>query len=115
MNTKKPNIMRELVSGENGIISSKRVMGVITLVICLGCTIWLVIAEGGTSVVENLLQTLMMMATALLGISSVTGIWRKGKHVETAKTVEELNKEENQFNPDDPCKNCIYNKNKETA
>jgi hypothetical protein len=53
-----------------------------------------------------------------LGISSVTSIWKKGHHVDTAKTIEGFNvdKEETttsepqQFNPDDPCKNCIHNK-----
>lgn len=96
---------REMVSGENGIISSKRVMGVITLVVCMICTCWLVWSEGGTTVVENLLQTLMIMAAALLGISSITGIWKKGKPIEI-KSEEEPQK----FNPDDPCENCIYNK-----
>ena len=59
---------REMISGENGVISSKRVMGVIVLVVCMICTCWLVWAEGGTQVVENLLQTLMVMAAALLVI-----------------------------------------------
>lgn len=109
---------REMVSGGNGIISSKRVMGVVILTVCMICTCWLVWAEGGTAVVENLLQTLMIMAAALLGISSVTGIWKKGAAADTAKTIEEFNvdKEEptssepQKFNPDNPCENCIHNK-----
>lgn len=100
---------REMVSGENGIISSKRVMGVIILVVCMICTCWLVWAEGGTTVVENLLQTLMVMAAALLGISSITGIWKKGKPIEI-KSEEDPQK----FNPDDPCENCIHNNKKAT-
>ena len=71
---------RQLISGANGIVSSKRVMGMLTLLVCLGCIIYLVIAEGGTNVVENLLQTGMVMAASLLGISSVTSIW-KGNQV----------------------------------
>lgn len=106
---KKPNMMREMVSGANGIISSKRVMGVVTLAICLGCTIWLVISEGGTMVVENLLQTLMIMAAALLGISSVTGIWRKG----TDKTIkqEDIIEEQTVIKNLSMCDKCIYNPN----
>ena len=57
-------------------ISSKRVMGVFITIIVMGCTIWLVWKEGGTSVVENLLQTALIIAASLLGISSVTGIWK---------------------------------------
>lgn len=108
MKTQKSNNFRELVSGENGILSSKRLMGVIILVICMICTCWLVYAEGGTQVVENLLQTLMIMAAALLGISSVTGIWKKG-----GKT--EIKTNETPTPVDDPCKDCIHNKEKETA
>lgn len=97
---------REMISGENGVISSKRVMGVIVLTVCMMCTCWLVWSEGGTTVVENLLQTLMIMAAALLGISSITGIWKKGEKTEIK--AEEYPK----FDPDDPCKNCIHNTKK---
>ena len=95
---------REMISGENGVISSKRVMGVIVLAVCMICTCWLVWAEGGTQVVENLLQTLMVMAAALLGISSITGIWKKGEKTEIKA------EEPPKFDPEDPCKNCIHNK-----
>ena len=44
-NMKKTNNFRELVSGENGILSSKRVMGVVVLAVCVLCTCWLVYAE----------------------------------------------------------------------
>lgn len=71
---------KQLVSGANGIVSSKRVMGMLVLIVCLICTIYLVVSEGGTGVVENLLQTGMVMAASLLGISSVTSIW-KGNQV----------------------------------
>ena len=91
---KRNNNFREMISGENGVISSKRVMGVVVLTVCIICTCWLVWSEGGTAVVENLLQTLMIMAAALLGISSITGIWRKGKAGETAKTIGEVSKED---------------------
>lgn len=112
---------REMISGGNGIISSKRVMGVVILTVCMICTCWLVWAEGGTAVVENLLQTLMIMAAALLGISSVTSIWKKGHSADTAKTIEDFNvdkeeptsseyQEPQKFNPDNPCENCMHHK-----
>lgn len=104
----KKNNFREMLSGANGVLSSKRVMGVITLLLCMGCTAWLVLTEGGTQVVENLLQTLMIMAAALLGISSITGIWKKG-----GKTEITSNEPTNTDTSTDPCENCVYNK-KET-
>lgn len=103
-------MMREMVSGENGIVSSKRVMGIITLVVCLICVGWLVWSEGGTQVVENLLQTLMIMAAALLGISSITGIWRKGSE----KTIKQNDLIDEKFDHDNSCKNCIHNTKKAT-
>ena len=77
---KDKGFFRQLVSGANGVVSSKRVMGILVLLVCLACIIYLVIAEGGTNVVENLLQTGMVMAASHLGISSVTSIW-KGNQV----------------------------------
>jgi hypothetical protein len=102
--SKNKNNFKEMLSGSNGILSSKRVMGVITLLMCMICTSWLVYKEGGTQVVENLLQTLMIMSAALLGIASITGIWKKG-----GKT--EIKMDESTQN--DPCDGCIHNK-KET-
>lgn len=108
-NYKHNNAFKEMISGDNGFISSKRVVGIITLTVCLGCTIWLVISEGGTPVVESLLQTLMIMAAALLGISSITNIWKSGKHSKTAKTIEDANDVES-----DPCETCTHNKKQKT-
>lgn len=101
-------ILKQMVSGENGQISSKRVMGAVMSLVCLGCIIYLSIREGGTLVVENLLQTTLIMAASLLGISSVTGIWR-GNSIKMGddKSTQEPPK------PTDPCQNCPHNKNKE--
>lgn len=71
--------IKQMLSGGNSIASSKRVMGVLILLVCLGCMVYLVVSEGGTLVVENLLQTGMVMAASLLGISSVTSIWKGNK------------------------------------
>lgn len=71
--------IKEMLSeyGPNGSVpSSKRVMGAVTLITALCCMIYLTCVDRGTMVVENLLQTAMIMATSLLGISSVTGIWK---------------------------------------
>ena len=68
-----------LVFCENGRPSSKRVMGATCLTVCLFCLVWLTIKEGGTQVVENIMQTLLIVSSALLGISSVTSIWKGNK------------------------------------
>ena len=73
------SIIREVLSGENQVLSSKRIFGALIFLVCLGCIVYLVVEEGGTQVVENLLQTAMFMAAGLLGISTVTGIWRDQK------------------------------------
>ena len=70
------NFIREVFS-EKGIASSKRVLGAIIILVCLACIVYLVIKEGGTSIVKELLDTSMIIGGALLGISSVTGIWKK--------------------------------------
>ena len=53
------------------------------------------------------------MAAALLGISSVTGIWKKGGATGQIKT--EVKVDEQPTSEEDPCKTCIHNKEKETA
>ena len=68
-----------MLSG-TGEVSSKRFSGIITLLISLGCIIYLTVNEGGTTVVESLLQTAMIIAASLLGISSVTSIWKDRKN-----------------------------------
>lgn len=108
-NKRTKNGFKEIVTGENGFLSSKRVMGVVVLSICVLCTCWLVYAEGGTQVVENLLQTLMIMSAALLGISSITSIWKTGKSSETAKTIKEVGTEDEE----DPCSDCVHCKKSE--
>ena len=73
---KKTSFWLEVLSDSPaGTLSSKRVIGAFVLLICMGCIVYLVITEGGTSVVEGLIQTSLIMAGALLGISSITRIW----------------------------------------
>lgn len=70
------NFVKELLSGA-GTISSKRASGVFLLIIAMGCTVYLTITEGGSDVVSDLLQTAMFIAAGLLGITSITGIWKQ--------------------------------------
>ena len=69
---------REMFS-ENGIGSSKRLVGSISMLVALGCIIYLTISEGCTNCVEGVLQVLIITACSLLGLSSVTSIWKGGR------------------------------------
>lgn len=69
---------REMLS-ENGVGSSKRLVGFISIIVTLGCIIYLTIAEGCSTCVESLLQTVIISACALLGVSSVTSIFKQKK------------------------------------
>ena len=69
---------REFFS-ENGIASSKRLIGGISMLVVLGCIIYLTITEGCTNCVEGLLQVVIITSCSLLGLSSVTSIWKNGR------------------------------------
>lgn len=72
--------MQSIFSG-SGTISSKRVTGVWLIMLVSFCIIWIMIHEGGTNVVENLLETCLIVAASLLGISSITGIFKGNQEV----------------------------------
>lgn len=76
---KKKGVLREIFSGSDGRLSSKRVIGGIAMGVVLACTTSLVIRDGSTEVVENLLMTIYITSASLLGLPSVTGIWNKSK------------------------------------
>lgn len=78
MKEQKPSILKDILSGENGHLSSKRVLGAIVLLTCLICIIVQASKEGITDNLKELFEWLIITSTALLGITSITGIW-KGK------------------------------------
>ena len=78
---RKQSFMLEAFS-ERGVASSKRILGALCLCVCLGVIVYLAIAEGGTNAVENLLQTVIIVAATLLGLGSIT---RTASDIFTAK------------------------------
>lgn len=72
--------LQSIFSG-SGTISSKRVTGVWLIMLVSFCIIWIMVHEGGTNVVENLLETCLIVAASLLGISSITGIFKGNQEV----------------------------------
>lgn len=108
----KVNVIREIFSGANGKLSSKRVIGGIAMAVALGCTIYLVIRDGSNSVVENLLMTIFITSMSLLGLPAVTGIWGNSK-INIGKPIEEQVDEAptSASEPSTPnCEECEYKK-----
>lgn len=75
----KKSVLREIFSGANGKLSAKRVIGGLAMAVALSCIAFLVIRDGSTSVVENLLMTILIISASLLGLPAVTGIWGSSK------------------------------------
>lgn len=73
---KKPFVLKEILSGESGHLSSKRVLGAIVLLTCLICVVIQAAKEGVTDNITTLFEWLIITSTTLLGITSVTSIWK---------------------------------------
>ena len=71
------NQFKEIFCASNGYLSSKRVLGAIVLLGCLVIVIIEAIVEGVTDNIKSLLEVLIITSTSLLGITSVTNIWKQ--------------------------------------
>lgn len=122
MGTFKQN-MREIFSeGSTGTLSSKRVIGGISMAVVLICTTYLVIRDGSTDVVEDLLMTIFITSASLLGLPAIAGAWGKSKigiggpepSIQETSTCETTVESVQTNIPD--CDNCYYkNKRKKKA
>ena len=74
------------VFSEHGIPSSKRVLGAFMILVCLGLIVFLAIMSALNATepegicpdnIKELINLIMILASSLLGISSITGIWRE--------------------------------------
>lgn len=70
--------LREILS-EGQYLSSKRVAGMILIIFSVFLITGLVIKDGANQYTESLIPTAMIVGAALLGVSSVTGIWKAKK------------------------------------
>lgn len=75
---KASDLLTSILSGR-GEISSKRLTGIWLILLVSFCILWLMFTEGGSNVVESLLETSLIIAASLLGLSSVTGIFKRPK------------------------------------
>ena len=83
-----------LAFSEDKIPSAKRVIGGLMIVAVLFCTVWCCIKYGMTEHVTSVIETEIITAGALLGVSSVTSIWKGGSRKGKRGKVE--------FEPDNP-------------
>jgi len=90
MKQEKPNIFRETFSASSGHLSSKRILGGIVLMTCLVFIVIQAIREGMTDNIKDLFEILIITSTALLGITSVTSIWKGGKTTKRTKIEEDI-------------------------
>ena len=96
------------------------------MAVVLICTCYLVIRDGSTDVVENLLMTIFITSASLLGLPAIAGAWGKAKvHIGNVEPIkQETNTPEPTPEPNTPepieepgrydipdCDNCYY-KNK---
>ena len=116
MSTFRKNIREIFSDGTTGMLSSKRVIGGISMGVVLLCTCYLVIRDGSTDVVENLLMTIFITSASLLGLPAIASAWGKSKmsigsseHIQETSTHETPEESVNINIPD--CDNCYY-KNK---
>lgn len=117
MGTFRKNIREIFSDGSTGMLSSKRVIGGISMGVVLLCTCYLVIRDGSTDVVENLLMTIFITSASLLGLPAIAGAWGKAKmgigsseHITQETSTHKTTTQTTQTNIPD-CDNCYF-KNK---
>lgn len=67
---------KSIFLAQQGSISSKRICGVIGWFVCLGILIYCTIAVIQAPV---MIDTIIISSTALLGVDSITNIWKRSK------------------------------------
>ena len=66
------------VFSEKGVGSAKRLIGAFISVVSMGCIVYLTVTAGPVVIVQDLLQTSLITGASLLGLYSITSIWKNG-------------------------------------
>lgn len=66
-----------LAFSENGRPSSKRVLGGVIIIGVMFATIWSCCKDGMTENNKFIIETEIICATAMLGVSNITNIWKR--------------------------------------
>ena len=77
MSENNKSFWREAFSGASGYASSKRILGAFCLLVCVGLIVFLTITSKDSNNVKDLIELLIGVSALLLGINSITGIWKK--------------------------------------
>lgn len=106
------NIFKEIFSGANGKLSAKRVIGGVGMFVALASTVYLVVVDRSNDVVENLLTTIIILSSSLLGLPAITGVFGKSQihSMQSTEDHEEHFENNHNFAPPDPCEHCPHNK-----
>ena len=80
---------------ENGRGSSKRVLACLMITVILGVLIAFSVTEGCTDNVKDIIELVIITAGALLGVSSITSIWKGNGKTKVKRTEFEENNNEN--------------------
>lgn len=65
----------------------KSTVGTLVMFGCFGCIAYLTAKEGGSDTVESLITTAMIVAATLMGVNSVTDIFKINKTSSTSTTT----------------------------
>jgi len=65
------NILAQISDG-----LEKSTVGTVIMFGCFGCIVYLVTKEGGSDTVESLITTAMIVAATLMGVNSITDIFK---------------------------------------
>jgi len=63
---------------EKGVGSAKRLAGLFITFVSMACITYLTVIAGPVVIVQDLLQTSLITGAALLGLYSITSIWKNG-------------------------------------
>ena len=76
------DFINDMLSGR-GKISAKRFLGLIMIVVSQICIMYLTVRFGSSATVQNLIETNMIVGACLLGVTSVTSIWKRTGYINT--------------------------------
>ena len=79
------NNLKDIFSGPYGHLSSKRILGSIVLFVCLTFIVYQATQEGITDNIKELFEWMIVTSSALLGITSITNVFRTKNTKQTDK------------------------------
>lgn len=85
------DFIKSMLTATKGSISSKRVCGVLGWLVCLGICVYCTVGEIQAPILSD---SILIGSAALMGVDSVTGIWKNKRDINIIKE-NETNVEQN--------------------